>query len=227
MGVLAGADPVRVGMVAYMLSRPRPVPLLVPFAAVGVTVNVAVGTVVLFVLGRVDNRADPALPGEFEIAIGVVALLIAVILMARRATPVRTTVPQGPDRAQASAIERLPGFARLPHRFRTGLRSDAAWLGWFLGICMGFPTPYYLAALAAVLSSGATTPVKAAALIVFNVLGFAAALLPVVSFSVAPAATRRRVSQVYDWMGAHRRAVLSTLAVVVGLYFVIAGVRHL
>lgn len=48
-----------------------------------------------------------------------------------------------------------------------------------------------------------------------------------VSFWAAPEATRKRVDQLYDWMNAHHRLVVTTLAGVVGVYLLIVGISKL
>jgi hypothetical protein len=64
-------------------------------------------------------------------------------------------------------------------------------------------------------------------LVAFNVVGFAAAEVPIVSFWLAPEATRARVDRLHRWMKAHQRPVVATLAVLVGVLFVLRGLGEL
>ena len=68
---------------------------------------------------------------------------------------------------------------------------------------------------------------QVAALVVFNVIAFAQAEVPIVSFLVAPDATRRRIELLYRWVSSNQRVVVTILAGIVGSYLVIIGVGKL
>jgi hypothetical protein len=107
------------------------------------------------------------------------------------------------------------------------LRSESPWIAWIAGVAVGVPSAYYLAAIAAVLKSGVGTGGKVGALLVFNVLAFAVAEIPLVSFAIAPDATRARVDQLYQWVTTHQRLVITTLSVIVGVYLILIGISKL
>jgi len=121
----------------------------------------------------------------------------------------------------------MPGFDKLPGRVKSALSKESPWVAWIAGLAVGMPTAYYLAAIAAILKSGSSTGVQIAAIIVFNVIAFAQAEIPIVSFLVAPDATRRRIVQIYNWVSSHQRVVVTVLAGVVGVYLLIVGISKL
>ena len=82
-------------------------------------------------------------------------------------------------------------------------------------------------AIAAILKSGVGAPTQVAALVVCNVIAFAQAEVPIVSFLVAPDATRTRIDELYRWVSSHERVVVTVLAGVVGIYLVIIGISKL
>jgi len=84
-----------------------------------------------------------------------------------------------------------------------------------------------LAAIAAILKSGAEAPTQISALLVFSLVAFVAAEIPLVSFAVAPEATRARVDQLYTWVSTHQRLVVTILASVVGVYLTAIGISKL
>nr|MDT0525091.1 GAP family protein [Streptomyces sp. DSM 41633] len=61
----------------------------------------------------------------------------------------------------------------------------------------------------------------------FNLVGFLAALIPIISFWVAPEATRSGVERLYAWMWRHHRLVVAVIAGAVGLFFLASGISHL
>lgn len=236
LAVVAAADPLRIGVVAYMLSRPHPIRLLLPFFTVGFGVNVAVGAAVVFVFKETTGDGGAAMPPLAEIAIGLVAGLIAVLSatgvlerLFNRVRGRRAVVGAGAG-ATAPApptLDSLPIVSKLPNGIKAALRGEAAWAAALLGLSNGFPTPYYLAAMAAALTSGAAVGEKMASLVAFNLVAFAAALLPIISFWIAPAATRSGVERIYAAMKSHQRLVIAVIAGAVGVFFVGLGISHL
>lgn len=235
MAVVAAVDPLRVGVVAFMLSRTRPVRLLLPFFLCAFTANIAVGAAVVFVFKNATNDGGRATPPALEIGVGVVALTIAVLsatgvlerlvkkVRARRAVPAAV----GHDGSDTPADDAVPALSKLPAGMQSALRGEAPWAAALLGLINGFPTPYYVAAMAAALTSGAALAEQMAALVVFNIVGFLAALIPIISFWVAPEATRSGVKRIYAWMGIHHRLVVAVLAGAVGVFFLAMGISHL
>src|SRR5208283_3232896 len=68
------------------------------------------------------------------------------------------------------------------------------------------------------------------ALVLFNVVAFASAEIPMVSFLIAPETTRTSLDDLYDlydWMHAHRRLSVAVLAGVVGIYLLAVGISKL
>jgi hypothetical protein len=97
----------------------------------------------------------------------------------------------------------------------------------FAGVAVGTPNAYYLAAIAAILKSGVGAGTQVVALVVFNVVAFAQAEVPLVGFLIAPEATRTRVQQLYTWISSHQRWILTVLTGVVGIYLVVVGASKL
>jgi hypothetical protein len=83
----------------------------------------------------------------------------------------------------------MPGFDKLPNRVKAALSKESPRVAWVAGLATGLPAAYYLAAIAAILKSGSSAGVQVAALIVFNVVAFMQAVVPLVAFLFAPEAT--------------------------------------
>jgi len=235
MAVVAGLDPAGIGAVAYILSRPQPSRQLVAYLVGGFAASLVVGGVIVFVLDDANIGKSSLLPPEIEIAVGALALLVAVLVAtgtvgrrhdrtaARRSQGEKSSAIDG----ERSAMERLPGFEKLPQRVQNALRSESPWVAWVLGVAVGMPTPYYLAAIAAILASGVGTDGQIGALLVFNVIAFAVAEIPLVSYTLAPEGTLATVAKLHRGVTAHKRAVIPALAGVVGVYLLVAGIGKL
>jgi hypothetical protein len=201
-------------------------------------VSLIAGGVILFILGQADLGKSSSIPPEIEITVGALALAAAALVgsgyavrlrdraRARRALDKPRDRPPTGRNGRAGA-EQMPGFDRLPHRLQDALHNESPWIVWIYGVAVGMPSAYYLAALAAILKSGVGTGAQIGALIVFNLVAFAIAGIPLVSFALAPEATRARLDQLYNWISTHHRLVVTMVTGVVGVYLVVVGVSKL
>ena len=233
MAGVAAADPLRIGVVAYMLSRAHPIRLLLPFFVVAFAINVAVGAAVVFVFGGASLGHGGTGSPVLEITGGALALGLALAsatglleALLRRFRRARVAVGAG-ESADPPTLDSLPVVSKLPDGIKAGLRGDAGWAAALLGLTNGFPTPYYLAAMAAALTSGAAVGEQMTALVIFTLVSFAVALVPLISFWVAPRGTRDYVERIYAALKARQRLVITVIATAVGLFFIGLGISHL
>jgi hypothetical protein len=239
MALVAGGEPTRIGAVAFMLTRTKPISLLVGYFVGAFGLSLIMGLVAVFVLKDINVGRSSSVPPQIEIAVGALSLLISILVgtgvsetlrrkVQARHPPAhvpdlnRTTSPGGPP-----GTESLAGLDKLPNRVKTVLSKESPWVAWVAGIAVGTPNAYYLAAIAAILKSGDVAGMQVAALVVFNVVAFAQAGVPLVGLLVAPDATRTRIEQLYTWVSTHQRLILTVLTGVVGIYLVIVGVSKL
>jgi hypothetical protein len=239
MALVAGVAPSRIGAVAFMLTRPKPVRLLVGYIVGAFGLSLIIGVVLVFVLKDVKIGRSSSIPPQIEIAVGALSLLVSILVgtgvsethrheVAPRHPQAQVpdlnspTSPGGPPRTES-----VPGFDKLPDRVKTVLSKESPWVAWVAGIAVGTPNAYYLAAIAAILKSGVDAGTQVTALVVFNVIAFAQAEVPLVGLLIAPEATRTRIEQLYTWVSSHQRLVLTLLTGAVGIYLVIVGVSKL
>lgn len=238
MAVVVAVDPAQVGAVAYILSRGRALRLLLAYFIGGFGVSLIAGAIVVFVLDGVSVGHSSSIPPEIEIGVGALALVFAALVgtgvTSRARDPAKSLrASEQVSETQESAgdgapsLEKLPGFDKLPLRLRDALDNDSPWFAWAYGVAFGLPSAYYLAAIAAILKSGAETQTQIGALLVFSLVAFAVAEIPLVSFALKPEATHMRVNQLYKWVSTHQRIVVTVLAGLVGVYLIVAGISKL
>lgn len=238
MSVVVAVDPAQVGGVAYILSRRDPMGMLVAYFGGGFGVSLIAGCVIVFVLDGVGVGGGSSIPPWVEIAVGVLALVVAVLVasgvaaglrdraLSRRHSDQSTDKPESVGEGRPG-VEKLPGFEKLPDRLQDALRNDSPWIAWCYGVAFGMPSAYYLAAIAAILKADVTTSTQIVALLVFSLVAFAVAEIPLVSFAIAPEATRARIDQLYTWISTHQRLVVTILASLVGIYLITVGISKL
>jgi len=245
LGVVAAIDPGGIGAVAFFLSRSDPRRLLLAYVVGGMGISMCIGLVALFVLKGVGSGSSSSVPPAIEIAVGALALVVAAVVgsglsarisaqrKARRAATQasgegeRTAANDASDERPHATGKGFPGIEKLPPRVRGALENESPWVAWVAGVAYGLPGAYYLAAIAIVLKSGSVPPVQVAAVLLFNVLMFSAAIAPLVAYARAPEATQAKVTALQTWVGTHQRLVVASVAGVIGAYLVIIGITKL
>ena len=209
MAAAVSLEPFRIGMTVLMLNRPRPMLQLLAFLCGGFAMGITVGLVVLFVLRqRLMGSTYFTLP-RVQILIGVLALLVAAVL------------------AMKSAPDRDAGPGRLTTQAQRLLNGRSLWMAGVAGLGIALPSVDYLAALAVILASGAAAMTQVGALVMFNVVAFALVEIPLVTYLVAPRATRTSMAGLNDWIRSRRRAEVAALLAVVGCVLLTVGLAGL
>ena len=200
MAVAVSLEPFRIGMSVLMLNRPRPQLQLAAFLCGGFLMGMSVGLVVLFVIqSRLPQSAHFTLP-KVQIAIGVLALVTAVIVAATR------------------------GRARTPPVWLTRLLGgQSLWVAGVAGLGIALPSVDYLAVLAVIAAADATPVARLSALLVFHVVAFALVEIPLLAYLVAPQRTHTAMTALHHWIRTRRRREIAVLLAVVGAVLLTAG----
>jgi hypothetical protein len=203
MAVAVSFEPFRIGMTVLMLNRARPLLQMLAFLCGGFAMGVAVGLVVLFVVGSAVSPEHFTLP-RVQVVIGVLALLIATVLAVRPASR-----PAG---------DRFSAWAR---RLTDG---RSLWVASAAGIGIALPSVDYLAALAVIAASGAEADTQIAALLTFNAVAFAFVEISLIAYLVAPARTQASMTSLHNWVRSRRRRDVAALLAALGCVLLVVGV---
>jgi len=172
LALVAATDPVRLGIAVLLISRPRPMLNLLAFWFGGMAMGIAAALGVLILLRdsapmfmqNVASTAASSTIGQIRIAMGVLALLTAVLVAvgfsARQRA--RAPMPSGDPSALALQPSTLTAFSRLSARAQDTLDSGSLGVAFLAGIGMATPPALYLAALVAIIASGGGTIVATA-----------------------------------------------------------------
>jgi hypothetical protein len=231
IALVAGADPVRIGIAVMLFSRTRPVLHLVALWLGGMAVGVVLGLAVLFglhdvalgVMHRVELATTSSTAGHIQIAMGVLALVVAAAIVVGFSVRQRARVAVPTDDPSRRAGP--TAFSRLSTRAVDALQAGPPWITFLVGV--GISTDFrYLGALTAILASGAALGTQVGAAAVYTVVALAFAEIPLATQLAAPARTRAVMSQVHDWVKARRRAVLGIIVAVLGVLLMTTGMGH-
>lgn len=232
--VMAMWDPVRVGVAVFVVARSRPIASLFVFCIGGIASSIAIGMAAVFLLRGTTDRfirdtsasTDAVNQAHVKIALGVLALAVAVGLLIRQRM-------RHPTRHVAKPVTHLPSteqaseptlVARLSAKGRSLLRKQSLWVAFLAGLWAG-PGPHVelIGALGVILASGTTAQTQAAAVVVYAVVSFAFAEIPLIGYLVAPERTSRFLNRVPEWLRARRAVAVAVALSVLGTYLLVSA----
>lgn len=227
LSLVVAMDPVRVGITAFLLSRPRPVLNLFVFWVGGMTAGITVALVVLLFLRDLAlpalraaiSAASSPTAAHVQVAIGVLAVLIASRFWARQRASVAVS---GADASGAllQANAATPS-GRLSIRKRL---ADGSLLVVFVaGLALATPPVEYLAAILTILASTAAIDAQVGAALMFTLVAFTVVEVPLIGYLTTPAKTLSMVRRLNEWICAHRQVLPSALIGVMGALLTVTG----
>jgi hypothetical protein len=205
--------PTLITIVVLALRVPHPVRILFWFVLGGLLTTITIGLLLVFTLqdsSYVSGSSRSANP-ILNIAGGLLALAAALYLTRRSKRP-------HAEPAHAEEKKKQSGLTQRAVE-RGGLVAFIA--GVVLNIVPG-AFPFVALKDIAQLDVGNAT--KAAAVVIFYVIMFAFAEVPIVAYLFAPERTTARVNDFNTWLGRNSTRVAVYVLVVVGIYLTVKGV---
>lgn len=208
-------SPILLTLVLVMLAAPQPHKLLVGYLLGGMLVSVGLGVAIIAVLGGLGETGHHASrhfgPGV-DIAVGVLGIGIGVALEVHRRRR-----PAAPAAAGQPAPASGPKWAG-----RILDKGSPLWM-FLLGMILGVPGIYYLAALKDIGTDEHAWSLRVAYILLFNAIAFVLVWVPLVSYLLAPERTRAAVGRMNAWLTAHLLQIGVVVAVGVGVYELVRG----
>ncbi|AXN45661.1 hypothetical protein DSM43518_03351 [Mycobacterium marinum] len=233
LALVATADPVRLGISVLLSSRPRPLGQLIAFWLGGITTCVTLALGVLFglreftleTMQRVQHATASSAAGHIQIAMGVLALLIAGLAVG--ISP-RQRAQFGVPGSNSSHWQVLTSttFARLSMRAQFALEARPLRMAFLLGAAMLIDFRF-LAALTAILASGAAAGTQVSAAGIYTLIALAFIELPLASQLAAPASTGRIMSSLHSYVKARRQQLVGVVIAVLGVFLMTSGMGHI
>jgi len=201
--------PTLITIVVLALRVPRPVRILAWFLFGGLLTTITIGLILVFALqdsSFVSGSSRPANP-VLNIAAGVLALTAAFYVSRRKERPVE----QGPTEPKQS-----------------GLTQKAVERGGVVAFIAGVvlnivPGAFPFVALKDIAQLEISDAGKVASVVVFYVIMFAFAEVPIVAYLFAPERTTVRVNEFNDWLHRNSTRVAVYVLVAVGIYLLVRG----
>lgn len=244
--VVCAAEPTRIAIAAMLVALPRPFPNLFAFW-IGMLVSgaaLALAGMVLLrdYLPRIIQTlrlatSHPAVP-PIKIAFGVLAILTVATMMARpRARQGAVAAPLAPVPVPIGGPTGMELQPDKPSMFSLRALRQISWpalvergsvkMAFMAGLAMSAPPLEFWGAVLAILASGATGGTQVSAVVVFMLVGYAIAEIPLICFLAAPAQTRSLVARFHTWLGLHRRPIFLSCLSAFGVLMIAGGVGGL
>jgi hypothetical protein len=217
LALAAAFYPTLLAGVIVILDRDKPVALLAAFLAGGMLISVAAGLIIVFILdGAVSTKHQHKASPAVDLIIAALSFGLAVFLW-RRERAARQA------RRTGGGSRRAKGPSWTERRLGTG----SAWVAFGAGVALNLPGLWYLDALKDIARAQDSTIAAILWILVFVVIMFALAEIPLIGYVVSPDATQARVQRLRAWLNEHGRMLGLWVAVAAGVYLTAKGVLAL
>ncbi|MEY2484160.1 MAG: hypothetical protein QOK24_2688, partial [Verrucomicrobiota bacterium] len=227
-------DPLRLGLVAVLLSRRRPMQNLAAFWLGGMFAGIAFGLVVLIIfreaaLTAIENVVSAMSDvrsavvildgGGLKITLGVFFLMLLAGLVARQRARRRVQVGMSSgDGSSVMVAQRPPNiFARMAAFSQNMLERGGAWPAFVVGLGSATPPVECIMVLTIIMASGHAIGTQLMAFVVFIALVLALLELPLLMYLLMPRKTEKVVLRLDGWLRAHRRRIFEISLAVTGV----------
>jgi hypothetical protein len=218
----AAVYPTLLAGVILILARPAPKPLLVGFLAGGWFLSVLSGLLVVFVLeGAVSTSSRQSSSPYVDLVAGILSVGLAAVLWRRRTAPPRARASR--DRRHGRKSRDRSGTVETEPFTQRVLARSSPRAAFALGMLLNVPGVWYLIALKDIATANRGAAAAVVLIIVFNLIMFLLAEVPLVGYLVDPIGTRARVDRFESWLKANSRTVSAGVALAIGIYLTIKG----
>ncbi|HKG38180.1 MAG TPA: GAP family protein [Conexibacter sp.] len=231
----AALYPTLLAAVVILLSLERPKRLIAAYLAGGMTISITLGLLIVELLGGTNlvESQQSLLSWTGDLVIGGLAVLLAVALAmhaddrmrerrsTRRAVPVPVggaPAPIAPD-SVADAPNAEPWSQRLLARGSVPVVFVAA-------LFVNIPGAAYLVALKDIAAADQSFAADLGQILLFNVIMFLLAEIPLVGLIVAPEKTNALVDRMNTWLHDHSRQLAIGICFTLGVYLIVRGLTN-
>ena len=237
-------DPLRLGLVAVLLSQRRPIQNLAAFWLGGMFAGIAFGLTVLIVfrdaaLQAIENVVSAMNEvrsavvildgGGFKITLGVVFLTLLAVLVTRRRARQRVPVAMNSGDGSSVMVAERPTniFARMAAFSQNLLERGGAWPAFLVGLGSATPPVECVMILTIIMASGHAIETQLVAFTVFIVLVLALLELPLLMYLLMPKKTETMMLRLDGWLRRHRRRIFEISLAITGVVLLVQGVGSL
>jgi hypothetical protein len=213
--------PTLLAVVILILTQPNPRRLLAAYLAGGMLASLTIGLVIVAGLnsGHVLNGGSGrTINPAVDLAVGLLLLVLLYALLSGRDR--RFTERRERKRAERADSGKEPWSDRV-------IRRQSLVLTFVVGIALNLPGALYLVALKDIASADQGTVADVLQVLVYNLIMFAWAEIPLVAYGLAPERTEALIKRFHDWLGDHARQIAIAICGIAAAYLTIKGAAGL
>jgi hypothetical protein len=219
LSLLAMFTPTLLAAVTVMMLLPNPKRLMLGYLLGAYLTSISLGLVIVFTLHGSDSvsTAKHTLSPLEDIAVGLLALLVAYVLGSGRDAPLQ----QRRQRRKEAKEKEGKTKESWPERM---LGRGSARVTFAVGVVLTFPGVSYLTALDRMAKLDAGVPETVLLVVGFCLIQQTLLEVPLLGYTFAPDWTKDAVARFRDWLGRNGRQGGIWLAAVIGVLLVVRGV---
>ena len=213
--------PTLLAVVILILTQPNPRRLLAAYLAGAMLTSLTIGFVVVEGLGfghLLNGDSGRTINPAFDLAVGLVLLALLYVLLTERDR--RLIERRERKRAKRAESSKQPWSDRV-------LARQSIVLTFVVGMALNLPGALYLVALKEIAAADQSATEDIFQLLIYNVIMFAWAEIPLIGYGVAPDRTEALIKRIHDWLGSHTRQIAIGICGVAAAYLTIRGAAGL
>ena len=219
----AALYPTLLAAVVILLAQPRPRRLLGAYLGGGLIISIGLGLVIVFAVKGAVSSQSSALSWGADLAIGALAVLLAVALATRADERFRERRHQRKVAGGASENPKPAKPDKEPWSERILARGSVP-IVFAAGLAINIPGAAYLIGLKDIAAGHHSTATEVVLILGFNLIMFLLAEVPLVGLFLAPEQTGALVRRFNDWLSGHSRQIAVALCAFLGVFLVVRGI---
>jgi hypothetical protein len=230
LALAAAVYPQLLAVVVIILTRPNPQPLLWACYLAGMVVSVGSSVVILAVFrsrGSIAGTTSHRLGAGTYLAVGAIALLLAVVMGTGRGRALATRASPAGRRSRSRERDKPSAKAKLRTRAEGALREGSLMVAALIGVLLAIPGPFDFLALGRLARGGYGALVAVVVMVGFALVKFVLIEIPIAGYAIDPDGTADRVSRFSSWMQANKLAAGAAIVAVVGIVLIGRGISAL
>ncbi|MGN6190318.1 MAG: GAP family protein [Conexibacter sp.] len=224
----AALYPTLLAAVVILLSTERPARLIGAYLAGGFTISVGLGLVIVFALDSSNavTSQTSLLSWTGDLVVGGLSLLLSVALALHadeRWRTRRSTAAAAPRAGRPEPPREQPKGEPWSQRM---LARGSAPVVFVAALFVNVPGAAYLIALKDIAAGDHSTATSVGLIVVFNLIMFLLAEIPLVGLLVAPERTGELVERMNRWLHDHSRQLAIVICFTLGAFLIARGLAH-
>jgi hypothetical protein len=221
MAIASAVYPTLLAVVILILTQQNPRRLLAAYLAGALLTSLTIGVVIIGGLGSghiLNGSSGRTINPAWDLAVGLLLLGLLYWLLTGRDR--RLIERRERKRAARAKSSKDPWTDRV-------LARQSIILTFVVGMALNLPGALYLVALKEIAAADQSTAADLFQLLIYNLIMFAWAEIPLIGYGIAPEWTEALIKRVHGWLGSHMRQIAIGICGVAAADLTIRGVAGL